>query len=128
MSCCRLIQDDNIQARHLALLLPERLPYYALQSVSPGCEPTVLFADSKPQSWLVCAVRSVENCKHLVAAAAGFFKDAAEGGFVGKPASLSEAAVHVGTCCCLSFRSFLVDSNLHALRRKLGPTFGATAL
>ncbi len=103
-SRCRLVQDDNIQTGHFALLLPERLPDYSFQSVSAGCESTIFLADSKSQSWHICAVQPKKNGKHLVAAASGVFKDATEGGFIGKPASVCEAAVHVGARCCLSYR------------------------
>ncbi len=102
----RLVQDDNVQARYFALLLPERLPDDALYSVPASREATVLLADREPESWLVCAVWSVKNRKHFVAAAVSFVKYATEGGFVGKPASTSEAAVHVGTFCALVFRSY----------------------
>lgn len=87
-------------------MVPERLPDDAFQPVSAGCEPTVLLADRKSESWLVGAVWPVKNCKHFVAAAVGLLEDATEGGFVSKPASSSEAAVHIAARCCIFFRSF----------------------
>ena len=105
-SCCGLIQNDDVQPRHFAYALSERLPDDSFDSVPASCQATILFADCEPQSWLVCAVRPVENSKHFVAAAVGFFKYATEGGFVGKPASTFEAAVHVGAVCWVVFRSY----------------------
>lgn len=92
-SCCRLVQHDNVQSGQVVLMVPERLSDNSFQSVSTTCEPTVFLADRKAQSWLVCAIWPVENGKHVVAAAVGTLKDATKGGFVGKPASTSEAAV-----------------------------------
>jgi hypothetical protein len=104
-ACCgRLVQNDDVQTRHSALLMPERFPDDSLDPVSASRQTAILLADREPQSWLIGAVRPVENSKHFVAAAVGFFKYATERGFVGKPASTSEAAVHVGTISWVIFR------------------------
>jgi hypothetical protein len=102
--CRCLVQNDKVQSRHLGLLLSERFPDDSLDPVPARSQPAILLADREPQSWLIGAVRPVENSKHFVAAAVGFFKYATERGFVGKPASTSEAAVHVGTISWVIFR------------------------
>ncbi len=75
-SGCRLIHDNDVQARQFGSMVAERLPDYALQSVSACCQATVLLADRQAKARHICAIGPVENGKHVIATSFGLFKDA----------------------------------------------------
>ena len=100
----RLVEDDDIESRQLAAMLPERLANDPFQSVSPGSELTVFLADCESEPGFVRVVWSVEHCKHVIATAPGIFEDAAEGLLVEQTVFPPEAKLRVAADCGLTFR------------------------
>ena len=103
-TCGRLIEHDDVYATDILAPLPERLPNNALQAIAGRAQATVLLANRQSEPRLVAAIRSIEDCKHLVPAAFRFLEDAAISVLVGEPVCPPEAVFGPVSGCRLTFR------------------------
>jgi hypothetical protein len=83
--CRGLVNHNDIQARHFCLVLSKRFPDNALDSVSAGCLPTILFRNCEAQPRDVCVIRPAKYGKPFVPAARRFFEHAAECSSIQEP-------------------------------------------
>ena len=82
---CGLVNHNDIQARHFCLVLSKRFPDNALDSVSAGCLPAILFRNCEAQPRYFCVVRPAKYGKPFVPAARRFFEHAAECSSIQEP-------------------------------------------
>jgi hypothetical protein len=78
--CGGLIDNDEIKACQLLLMLPKRFSDHSLDTVSRACLATMLFRNSQPKPWVLPLAIAAKHCKEFISTARCFFEHAAERG------------------------------------------------
>ncbi len=128
----RLAKHDNVDAAEACAVVTKGFPDDAFQPVSPTRLFTVFLGDCETEARVAGAIRPEQHRKEFVAASFRFLKDSLKGGLVWQPVLRPQSAVDDLLAWGLTgSRSVFRNGGkrrLHALRRKFGPTLGASTL